>query len=123
VQVLSKKVAAARSGVVERTLDREIARGKGPPTVQLSPRRVGIIDIDLDAWLLKRRRLPPGWAAGEPAPQLTGHEASAGHDEVETGEDDAEPPRSKVKPSHTASKRRQKAPSGLAKVDAEAPAQ
>jgi hypothetical protein len=123
MRVLSKKLAAARSGIDERTLDREIERGKGPPTVHPSPRRVGIIDIDLDAWLLKRRRLPPGWVVEERPPQLTPHEALAGRANVETGEEDAEPHRSKATPNQTASASRGKAPLGPAKVDAEAPAQ
>ena len=123
MQVLRKKQAAAKAGFDERTLDRLIERGEGPPTVQLSPRRVGIIDIDLDAWLHKRRRLPPGWAAQEAVPQLTASEAPAGHAEVDAGEDDAEPRRSKATPSRAAGLSRRKVSRWPAKVGAEAAAQ
>jgi predicted DNA-binding transcriptional regulator AlpA len=122
MQVLSKKRAAAKAGFVERTLERLIERGQGPPTVQLSARRVGIIDIDLEAWLLKRRRLPPGWTAEKAAPQFTASEDPAGHAEVDAGEGDAKRHRSKATPSRAASASGRKVRYGTAKADAEAPA-
>src|SRR5580693_6826103 len=60
MKVLNYDVAAEQSGVVRRTFERLISRGEGPPIVEISPRRRGVIDVDLEAWLLKRRRLPPG---------------------------------------------------------------
>jgi predicted DNA-binding transcriptional regulator AlpA len=63
VQVLSYNEAAARAGIVRRTLERLISVGEGPATVELSKRRRGVIDRDLEAWLLKRRRPAPGEAA------------------------------------------------------------
>lgn len=63
MQVLSFNEAAARAGIVRRTLERLISLGEGPATVELSARRRGILDRDLDAWLLKRRRPAPGDAA------------------------------------------------------------
>jgi predicted DNA-binding transcriptional regulator AlpA len=60
MQVLSLDQAAFRAGIVRRTLERLLAQGTGPAKVQLSQRRVGIIEADLEAWLLKRRRPAPG---------------------------------------------------------------
>jgi hypothetical protein len=68
MRVLNYDECAERCDVVRRTWDRIIENAKGPPTVEISPRRRGVIDVDFEAWLLKRRRLPPGWAD---APQLT----------------------------------------------------
>jgi hypothetical protein len=62
MRVLSYDEAAERSSVVRRTLERE-----GPATVEVSKRRRGILDCDLDAWLLKRRRPAPGDEADEAA--------------------------------------------------------
>lgn len=59
MQVLSFPQAAARSGIVKRTLERLIAAGDGPPVVQLTGRRVGILEADLAEWINNRRRLPP----------------------------------------------------------------
>ena len=59
MQVLSYNEAAAKAGIVRRTLERLISVGEGPATVELSARRRGILETDLDDWLLKRRRPPP----------------------------------------------------------------
>jgi predicted DNA-binding transcriptional regulator AlpA len=45
---------AAIIGVTRRTFDRLRARGEGPKVIQLSPRRVGVADAELRAWLAKR---------------------------------------------------------------------
>jgi hypothetical protein len=82
-----------------------IERGQGPTVVEISARRRGVIDTDFEAWLLKRRRLPSGWAAEEVAPQLAASEAPAGHAEVDAGEGDAEPRRAKATPSRRRSQR------------------
>jgi predicted DNA-binding transcriptional regulator AlpA len=63
MQVFSLTEAAARAGFARRSLERLIAVGEGPSTIQLSPRRVGILDEDLMRWLLARRKLAPGDAA------------------------------------------------------------
>jgi hypothetical protein len=60
MKVLSYNEAAQRAGIVRRTLERLISLGEGPATVVLSARRRGILDCDLDAWLLRRRRPAPG---------------------------------------------------------------
>jgi predicted DNA-binding transcriptional regulator AlpA len=60
MQVLSYNEAAARAGIVRRTLERLISLGEGPATIEISKRRRGVLDRDLDAWLLKRRRPAPG---------------------------------------------------------------
>jgi hypothetical protein len=52
--------AAKIARLVRRSLDREIARGTGPTIVHISPRRRGILDDDLKAWLMSRRRPAPG---------------------------------------------------------------
>jgi predicted DNA-binding transcriptional regulator AlpA len=59
MQILSFPEAASRSGLVRRTLERLVARGDGPTVVQLTGRRVGILEADLEAWINSRRRLPP----------------------------------------------------------------
>ena len=51
VQVLSLDQAAFRAGIVRRTLERMLAEGTGPAKVQVSKRRVGILESDLDRWL------------------------------------------------------------------------
>jgi hypothetical protein len=63
MKVLSYNEAAARAGVVRRTLERLISLGEGPAIITLSARRRGILERDLEAWLLKRRRPAPGEAA------------------------------------------------------------
>ena len=60
MQVLSYNEAAAKAGIVRRTLERLISLGEGPATITLSTRRRGILDRDLEAWLLNRRRPAPG---------------------------------------------------------------
>ncbi len=58
MQVLSFNDAAARAGIVRRTLERLISIGEGPAVINLSTRRRGILEQDLEAWLLARRKAP-----------------------------------------------------------------
>ena len=74
MKVLSYNEAAAKAGIVRRTLERLISVGGGPAVVNLSPRRRGILDVDLEAWLLKCRRPVPG----EAAEKITAQPATAG---------------------------------------------
>jgi predicted DNA-binding transcriptional regulator AlpA len=60
MQVLSLDQAAFKVGVVRRTLERMLAQGTGPTKVQVSKRRVGILESDLERWLNSRRRPTPG---------------------------------------------------------------
>jgi hypothetical protein len=60
MQVLSYNEAAARAGIVRRTLERLISVGEGPATVAISARRRGILDDDLAEWLRGRRRPASG---------------------------------------------------------------
>ena len=60
MQVLSIDQAAYRAGIVRRTLERMLAEGTGPEKVQISKRRVGILEADLERWLTSRRRPTPG---------------------------------------------------------------
>ena len=52
--------AAALAGFARRTLERLISLGKGPAVIDLSPRRRGILETDLQVWLDQRRRPAPG---------------------------------------------------------------
>jgi predicted DNA-binding transcriptional regulator AlpA len=63
MQILSLDQAAMRAGIVRRTLERLLAVGEGPATIQLSKRRVGIAEEDLERWLRSRRRPAPGQVA------------------------------------------------------------
>lgn len=59
-RVLRLQDAADASGICKRTLQRYIADGTGPSTVALSARAVGVLESDLNDWLLSRRRAAPG---------------------------------------------------------------
>ena len=59
-QVLSLDEVAARANIVRRTLDRLRSIGLGPTEIQLSSRRVGVLESDFESWILSRRRLAPG---------------------------------------------------------------
>ena len=61
MNVLSLAEFSQLAGFTLRTLHRLLAAGEGPPTVRLSPRRVGILEQDAEAWLRARRTVPPGW--------------------------------------------------------------
>jgi predicted DNA-binding transcriptional regulator AlpA len=63
MQVLSYDQAAARAGIVRRTLERMISIGEGPAVIKISQRRRGILESDFEEWLLKRRRPAPGAAS------------------------------------------------------------
>jgi hypothetical protein len=62
MQVLSFDQAAKKAGLVRRTLERLLAQGEGPAVIFISQRRRGILEDDLTAWLLSRRRPAPGEA-------------------------------------------------------------
>jgi predicted DNA-binding transcriptional regulator AlpA len=61
-RVISFDEAAKRANIVRRSLERLIAQGEGPAVVHVSKRRRGILETDLEQWLLSRRRPPPGEA-------------------------------------------------------------
>jgi predicted DNA-binding transcriptional regulator AlpA len=50
-RVRSMREAAALAGISIATLYRAIANGHGPRTIRMSPRRRGILEHDLTAWL------------------------------------------------------------------------
>jgi hypothetical protein len=56
MKVLSYDQAAQRAGIVRRSLERLLAKGEGPAIVFISPRRRGVLEADLERWLLSRRR-------------------------------------------------------------------
>jgi excisionase family DNA binding protein len=60
MRVLSYAEAASRAGIARRSLERLIAEGEGPAVVHISRRRRGILETDLERWLLSRRRAAPG---------------------------------------------------------------
>ena len=60
MRVLPYTEAASRAGSARRSLERLIANGEGPAIVHISPRRRGILETDLEKWLLSRRRAAPG---------------------------------------------------------------
>jgi predicted DNA-binding transcriptional regulator AlpA len=62
MQILSLDQAAFRAGIVRRTLERLLEIGQGPAKVQISKRRVGILESDLEKWINSRRRPAPGEA-------------------------------------------------------------
>jgi predicted DNA-binding transcriptional regulator AlpA len=63
--ILTLKETARQDGVSLRHLQRLIATGEGPPTVELGPRRVGVIEADNQRWVMSRRRVPPGFKEDE----------------------------------------------------------
>jgi hypothetical protein len=61
--------AAKRASLTRRSMERHLAQGTGPAVVVLGKRRRAILDVDLEQWLLSRRRPAPGEEAatsGEP---------------------------------------------------------
>jgi len=60
MKVISYDEAAARAGIVRRSLERAIAKGEGPSVIHVSKRRRGILETDLELWLLSRRRAASG---------------------------------------------------------------
>jgi predicted DNA-binding transcriptional regulator AlpA len=59
VRVLSFDEAARRIGSTRRTLDREIAEGRGPVVVQVTKGKTAILEEDFAAWVRSRRRVAP----------------------------------------------------------------
>jgi hypothetical protein len=66
MQVLSYDEAAKKAGLVRRSLERLLARGEGPAVIHISIRRRGVLETDLNEWLLARRHAPPGETASKP---------------------------------------------------------
>ena len=60
MQILSYDEAAKKAGLVRRSLERLLAQGEGPAVVHISVRRRGVLESDLNEWLLSRRRPAPG---------------------------------------------------------------
>jgi hypothetical protein len=63
LQIRSVRHAAEIAGLGYRTLKRLLAIGCGPRVVQLTSKRIGILDSDLADWLRSRRRPTPSKAA------------------------------------------------------------
>jgi predicted DNA-binding transcriptional regulator AlpA len=66
MQVLTFDEAAKRASLTRRSIERLLSIGEGPATVSLGKRRRGIIDRDLEQWLLGRRVSAPGENADHP---------------------------------------------------------
>ncbi|MGJ0510664.1 MAG: helix-turn-helix transcriptional regulator [Methylocystis sp.] len=60
MRVLTYGEAAKRIGIARRSLERLIAKGEGPAIVHITARRRGIMEADLEKWLLSRRHPSPG---------------------------------------------------------------
>ena len=60
MRVLTYGEAAKRIGIVRRSLERLISKGEGPATIHVTARRRGILEADLEKWLLSRRHPSPG---------------------------------------------------------------
>ena len=58
MRVISFREVAERTNLSVRTLQRQIAKGQGPAVTVISERRLGILEGDLEQWLLGRRRRP-----------------------------------------------------------------
>ncbi len=63
MQVLSYNQAAARTNLCRRSFERLIAQGIGPAIVEISKRRRGVLESDLEIWLAGRRKPAPGKAS------------------------------------------------------------
>jgi len=68
LHVLGLSVCAERADQSLRTFQRQIAEGKGPPIVEISARRRGVLESDFEEWLLARRRPAPALAAPRRGP-------------------------------------------------------
>jgi predicted DNA-binding transcriptional regulator AlpA len=53
--LLRPKSAADYIGLATSTLAKQRLRGDGPPFIRLSPRAIGYLQSDLDAWLADKR--------------------------------------------------------------------
>jgi hypothetical protein len=71
MQVLTFDEAAKRATLTRRSLERLFAVGEGPTVITLGKRRCGVLDVDLDHWLMSRCRPAPG--EPEPATQTPEH--------------------------------------------------
>jgi hypothetical protein len=60
-KLLRFKDCAAREDISLRQFQRRLARGEGPPVVQLGPRTFRVLEEDHDEHLRARRKLPPGY--------------------------------------------------------------
>jgi predicted DNA-binding transcriptional regulator AlpA len=83
MQILSLDEAAKRLNICRRSLERAIASGSGPAVVRITPRRIGIVESILDAWIAERC----GLAAGLPiAPVKRGRGRPRKLPETKSGE-------------------------------------
>ena len=72
MRAISLQEGADRSNQSLRTLQRQIAEGKGPPILEISEWRRGILESDFEDWLLTRQRLvlePPASKRGPGRPR------------------------------------------------------
>ena len=59
MRIISLQEGAARSSRSLRTLQRQIAEGKGPPVVKVTERRRGILEPEFEEGLRAHRRTVP----------------------------------------------------------------
>lgn len=60
MRILSLTEVAERLGCSRRTIERAISIGEGPSLTQISQRRIGVAEPDLEQWIARRRRPAPG---------------------------------------------------------------
>jgi len=54
-KIIGKKMMYEKLGISSTTLWRMIQRGEFPAPIQISPRRVGWLEEDVDQWIEKRK--------------------------------------------------------------------
>jgi predicted DNA-binding transcriptional regulator AlpA len=59
MKVLTIAESATTAGLSRRHFERLIAQGEGPGIIRLSTRRVGVLQDELEQWVLARRVAPP----------------------------------------------------------------
>jgi hypothetical protein len=69
-RVISIDEAAQRAGTTRRNLERLHAAGQGPAVIQVSARKIGILESDFVEWLQSRRRPAPGKADEPEGPNV-----------------------------------------------------
>ena len=67
-KVLSLKFCAEAAGIDPRTFARIRSAGHGPHIVQVSERRIGVLEADFAAWIESRRRPHAQGSLPIPAP-------------------------------------------------------
>jgi predicted DNA-binding transcriptional regulator AlpA len=84
MRVLSYVAAAERASISLRTFERIIATGTGPAVIEITGRRRGVLEADLNEWLMAKRQpaltaassVTPKRGRGRPKSGAAGNEAA-----------------------------------------------